>query len=309
MQACVSLLTVLLVYRLGVLVYSRADCPVGGRHHLLLPGHSGLFERPVERNLVHILRHRVCLARARGCPSRKAIGLLLAAGLTLGLAALTRSIMLLFVPFLAMYLLWAWPGTWNRRAVAAILPVFVFALVISPWAIRNTRLQETLTIIDVMGGRNAMMGNYEYTPTERSWATISDVGGEHAWHQVLNREVGRPEDTAPRASSTNVALSHAIRFVLANPGMTLKRDVVKFFNFWQLERTFLSPRQEAIISAMRRWRRSPWWRRSPAAASAAVLLAAMFGICCTPPANLRDHLFLLGSILFPCADPFADLRA
>jgi 4-amino-4-deoxy-L-arabinose transferase-like glycosyltransferase len=237
-QALVSLLTVLLVYRIGILVYSRRIALWAAGINCFYPAvlaYSNVLLSETWFTFFAIAFAWLVLEAIH----REKLALLLAAGLALGLAALTRSIMLLFVPFLAMYLFWAWPGAWSRRAVAAISPVFVFALVISPWAIRNTRLQETLTIIDVMGGRNAMMGNYEYTPTERSWATISDVGGERAWHNVLNQKWVGPR-AGTQGQLDKRALAHAIGYVLANPGITLKRDMVKFFNFWQLERTFLA---------------------------------------------------------------------
>ena len=85
-----------------------------------------------------------------------------------------------------------------------------------------------------MGGRNAMMGNYEYTPLERSWATISDVPEEHQWYRILlrNAQVILP---LTQGQLDKLALHHAIDFVKSHPWLTIQRDIVKFFNFWQLE--------------------------------------------------------------------------
>jgi len=226
------------------------------------------------------------------------LGLLLSAGVALGLAALTRSIMLTFVPFLAVFLLALWPGSTSRRVVATLLPIVAFALVIAPWAIRNTRLHKTLTFIDVMGGRNAMMGNYEYTPLERSWATISDVTGDRAWHRVLAKERAGKQQT--QGQLDKLALRHGVRFVLQNPGLTLKRDAIKFFNFWQLEREFPAAARDGYFG--------------PATTSktlllavifcgsyAATILTAMYGACCIQPLSGRIHWLLIVSILFPCA--------
>lgn len=296
-QALVSLVTVWFVYRLGLLVYSRRIALWAAGITCFYPALLAYANVLLSETWFTFFAIGFAWLVLEGV-HRERISWLIAAGAFLGLAALTRSIMLLFVPPLALYLLWAFPGSWTRRILAAIVPLVVFALIVAPWAIRNTRLQETLTIIDVMGGRNAMMGNYEFTPTERSWATITDVTGERAWHQVLAREAdGKPLGTQGQLDKR--ALAHGIRFVLANPGITLKRDVVKFFNFWQLERTFVAAA------------RSDYFGDSTAAAllailltvgaSAAVLLVAMFGICCVPPVRLRDHVFLIGGILFPCA--------
>ncbi len=47
--------------------------------------------------------------------------------------------------------------------------------VVGPWAVRNTRLQGVVTIVDTMGGMNLRMGNYEHTPDDRMW----DAGRAH----------------------------------------------------------------------------------------------------------------------------------
>jgi 4-amino-4-deoxy-L-arabinose transferase-like glycosyltransferase len=230
----------------------------------------------------------------------RSIAILLLAGIAMGCGALTRSILLLFMPFLFLFLLVSWRGSWPKRVAAAVVPLVAFATVVTPWAVRNTRVQETLTIIDVMGGRNAMMGNYEYTPLERSWATISNVSEEHQWYRVLLR------DRPPHATSNTqgrldkLALRYAIRFVLDHPWLTLKRDIVKFFNFWQLEREFVAAAKAGYfgdISIAARLALATLMCGS----YAVVMFLAIFGACCIPPSDRRLHWFLIASILFPCA--------
>lgn len=296
-QACVGLLTTLVVYRLGTLVYSRQVALWAAALTCFYP--ALLAYANVLLSETWFTFFAVAFAwLVLEAMHRDHRPLLVAAGVVVGLAALTRSIMLLFMPFLALYLLYAWPGSWGRRVTAAILPLVAFALVVAPWAIRNTRVQQTIAIIDVMGGRNTMMGNYEHTPLERSWATISDVGGERAWHNVLALErVGDAPETQGQLDKR--ALAHAIRFVLSHPVLTLKRDVVKFFNFWQFERTFIAAAMNGYFGNL-----SNISIRLLTAvflvSYAAVIFAAMFGICCVPPSDWRDHVFLIGSILFPC---------
>ena len=70
--------------------------------------------------------------------------LVAALGLALGLAALPRSIVWLAPPFLAGYLLWAVDVNWSRRLCAAAALAAGFIVVVAPWAVRNTRLQQTL---------------------------------------------------------------------------------------------------------------------------------------------------------------------
>jgi 4-amino-4-deoxy-L-arabinose transferase-like glycosyltransferase len=297
-QAGVSLLTVLLVYRLGVLVYSQRVAVWAAGLFCFYPsllGYSNLLLSETYFTFFVVGFTWLVLEAVH----RQKFSILAAAGIVMGLAALTRSILLLFAPLLAVFLWLSWKGTWSRRTMAAILPVAVFVAVIAPWAGRNTRVQSTFTTIDVMGGRNAMMGNYEYTPLERSWATISDVTGEQAWYRVLARE--HPEDaTRTQGQLDKLALHHALDFMWTHPWLTAQRDVVKFFNFWQLEREFPAAARDGYFGELAAV-------TSLALAAifcgsyAAVLLIGLFGVCCVPPIDLRNHFFLVMSILFPCA--------
>lgn len=297
-QAVVSLLIAVLVYWIGTIVYSKQVALWAAGITCFYPAflaYSNVVLSEIWFTFFAIGSIALTLAAVR----RESILVLAIAGAAVGLAALTRSIMLLFVPLLGLYLLWVWPGSISRRLLAATVPAVVFAAVIFPWALRNTRLQQTLTFIDVMGGRNAMMGNYEHTPTERSWATISDSVGDKAWHVVLLQELdGKPFDT--QGQLDKLALAHGIRYVLNHPFTTLKRDIVKFFNFWQLERTFSAAASQGYFGTI-----SKGTKLVVAAifcgSCIAVLFAAMFGICVTPPRDVKQHVLLLMAILFPCA--------
>ena len=116
--------------------------------------------------------------------------------------------------------------------------ILAFAATIAPWAVRNTRLEKTFLVIDSMGGRNFMMGNYEYTPLFASWDAISQEG-ERSWALSWPR----PEPTSsgrPRGRSTSWRCAAGSPSCGQHPGLTLKRDVIKFFDFWGLERELVA---------------------------------------------------------------------
>jgi hypothetical protein len=142
-----------------------------------------------------------------------------------------------------------------------------------------------------------MMGNYEFTPTERSWATITDVGGDQAWFRVLARE--RQGAPVTQGQLDKQALRHAIRYVTAHPLITLKRDFVKFFNFWQLERTFVAAAANGYFGNTSR-AAIGFAALVVCGSFVVIVFAAIFGAVCTPPRNWSDQVFLLASILFPC---------
>jgi 4-amino-4-deoxy-L-arabinose transferase-like glycosyltransferase len=296
-QAGLGLLTTVLVYRLGVLAYSRQVGLCAAALHSFYPSLLS-YENLLLSEIVFTFLAVAFSWLMVEAICRQGAAWLAAAGVVLGLAALTRSIMLPFLPLVALYVAACWNGTWVRRTLAAVIPVVAFGLIVAPWAIRNTRLQKTLVLIDVMGGRNAMMGNYQYTPLERSWATISDVQGEHAWDSVLRRERQQPGPITQGMIDKH-ALRHAMRFVLAHPWLTVKRDTVKFFNFWQLERELPASAAAGYFGNL-----ATRWRVLLAAiicgSYAVVLFAALFGFCCSPPGDRRIHWFLILSILFPC---------
>jgi len=99
-----------------------------------------------------------------------------AAGVFLALAALTRSVVWPFVFVLVPFVWFVSQGTVRRRTVACAALLLGYATILAPWAVRNTRLQGTLTIVDTMSGINLLTGNYEYTPEDRMWDAVSIVG-------------------------------------------------------------------------------------------------------------------------------------
>ncbi|MCL5612276.1 MAG: hypothetical protein M1485_06970 [Chloroflexi bacterium] len=77
----------------------------------------------------------------------------LLSGLVLGLAALTRSIIL---PFAGLAILWVWFILKQRRG--ALLAVLALVLTITPWIIRNSLLTGKITGIEVSLGYNLYVG-------------------------------------------------------------------------------------------------------------------------------------------------------
>ncbi|MDO4574229.1 MAG: glycosyltransferase family 39 protein [Planctomycetia bacterium] len=164
-------------------------------------------------------------------------------GVFMALGALTRSILWMApVPFALFLLFWpSWMG-WKRRLAGAFLLVLFAGTVMAPWMIRNTRVQRTFTAIDCMSGRNLMMGNYEHTPFYRAWDAVG-VPAPNDWYTVLLRDGETRGEQLYRETQGVVdrrAGEYAKRFILQNPGLTLRRDAMKACCFWQLERSLLA---------------------------------------------------------------------
>ena len=298
-QAILSLVNVVLLYRLGSAVLSRkAGLWLAGLYAFYpsLLGYNNLLLTEV---LFTFLLCAFCDGLIRALQHDSLPYLVLAAVL-LGLAALTRSVVWLFPPVLAGFLLLAFRGSWRRRLLASATFVVVFAVVLAPWAYRNTRLQKTFIAIDVMGGRNFMMGNYRYTPLYRSWATIG-LQGDKSWiHEVVQTYPNEQPQPRTQGQIDKLAMRQAVKFIAANPGLTFQRDVVKFFDFWGLERELIAGGDGGYFGSL----------SGPVLVGLAVLLcgsyvlalfAGLFGMVLAPPADRRVHLFLLLVVAFICA--------
>ncbi len=174
LQIILALGTIALVYVLGTMLYGPSVGLFAAAAFWLYPSYIFynfliLTETLFTFLLVSFMVLSVRLVRkgemlvALGC------------GLSLGLAALTRSVLwpmpLVFCPavvFLAR-------SSMTRRFAIAAIVLAGYCAVIVPWAIRNTRVQGVTTVVDTMGGMNLRMGNYEYTPDDRMWdAVIAD---------------------------------------------------------------------------------------------------------------------------------------
>lgn len=214
-----------------------------------------------------------------------------ATGLALGLAALTRSVLwpvpLLLCPLLLVVL----RDTWPRRVLASVLVLAGYLVVVLPWAVRNTRLQETTTVVDTMGGINLRMGNYEYTPEDRMWDAVS-ITGERSW--VVGFSV--PEGVAPtEGRKEKWAQAKAIEYMREHPAQTFRRSLIKFADFWGLEREFIAGVQEGIFAP-------PQWFAILATlaivgAYAAVTIAGTAGAWLAAPRDWRVHAALLFPVL------------
>jgi 4-amino-4-deoxy-L-arabinose transferase-like glycosyltransferase len=219
------------------------------------------------------------------------------AGLLLGLAALTRSIVwplpLVLVPFLA----WIAPATFPRRLMCCALLLAAYAAVLLPWAVRNTRLQGVPVVVDTMGGMNLRMGNYEFTPHDRIWDAVSQRGPQSWIVGIPPHPPGRGEWT--EGEKERWARQQALAFMVAHPSLTIWRAVIKFSDFWALDRDYMAAIQRGMYHP-------PVWAAvvATAAMTAAfplVIGLAIVGICLRPPADWRSHLLLILLVLFVTA--------
>jgi 4-amino-4-deoxy-L-arabinose transferase-like glycosyltransferase len=224
-------------------------------------------------------------------------GVALVVGALLGLSALTRSVVWPLPVVLVPLLLWIAPATLARRLTCGALVLAGYTVIVAPWAIRNTRLQGMPVIVDTMGGLNLRMGNYEFTPHDRIWDAVSRQGTQSWIVGLPPHPPGGGEWT--EGWKERWAREQAIAFMRAHPGLTLRRAIIKFGDFWALDRDFVAGIQRGLF------RPPPW---AAAVASAAITVAfplviglAILGVWLTPPADWRSHLLMMLLVLFVTA--------
>jgi 4-amino-4-deoxy-L-arabinose transferase-like glycosyltransferase len=296
LQAVLSLLTVVVLYRLASEVCSRRVALWLAGLCCFYPSMLGFNNLLLTETLFTFLLSAACYAVVLFY-KREAMFYLGAAGCLLGLAALTRSVVWLSPPCLAVFLLLTWKAPWRRRLLATAVLVASATVTLAPWAIRNTRLERTFVVVDTMGGRNFMMGNYEFTPLYRSWDAIS-LTGERAWDRVLFA-AHPPATGITQGEVDKLAFRHGLAFVRENPWLTLHRDLIKFFDFWGLERELVAGAGQGYFGQLPK----------PAlllltllifGSYAVVMILSVFGMVLTPLADRRVHWFLLLVVAYVC---------
>lgn len=297
-QIVLALATTVLVYLLAKRLYDERVGLVAAAIHCLYPSLVGATNLVLTETLFTLLLcgFLVLVQRYFQSPSTWTLA---AAGVVLGLAALTRSVVWLFPPFAVVLLVvFSRQSTVLRRLASPAPLVLGFALALAPWTVRNTRLQETFTTVDVMGGRNVMMGNYEFTPADRPWAAI-EITGDRAWHSVLARANGGLKGQT-QGQIDKLAMKYALGYMSDNPGQTLARSTAKLFHFWQLERELVAGARQGI------W--GPFSTPAVVALAAVIMgvyvltmLLGIFGAIVLPPQSWNMHVFLLVLVAFVTA--------
>jgi len=291
-QILLSLLTTLLVYQLGKRVYGERAGQVAAAVFWLYPSLIYFDFTILTETLFTLLFIAFILLAVMLVQSPRA-WVAVVCGVSLGLAALARSILWPLPLLLCPLLVWLLSGSWRTRIAMPALVLAGYAAVVGPWAIRNTRLQGVTEIVDTMGGINLRLGNYEYTAEDRMWATVDLMKGDKEWSYALTQ--ANPGRRFTEGEKDKWAQRAAIEYIQAHPGTTFRRDLVKFADLWGIEREFIASVQYGALNP-------PKWFAYPAAALivlsyVGVLFAGAAGIWLAPP-RWREHVLLLLPIVF-----------
>ena len=292
-QILLNLINIFLVYRLGYLLWDRRVALLAAAGVCFYPSLIAFDFLLLTEVLFTLLLTLMALGYVVLTKTGRS-SVAWATGCALGLATLTRSVLWPLPVVLCPLAFFSVPGTpWMRLRITACL-FLGYALVVTPWAVRNTRLQGVTTVIDTMGGLNLRMGNYGHTPLHRAWDAIS-LTGEQSWAHDLRQE--HPDaSTWTEGRKEKWAQQKALLYMRENLLLTLKRSIVKFFNFWGLERTVIAGWQQGLYHPPR------WFSALGTALITSTyvltMLLASLGLFLAPPNDRRTHLFLILLVAF-----------
>ncbi len=271
-QVVLALTSIWLLYLLGARLFDRVTAATAALAFALYPSliFSGVL---LLTEVLFVTLLLAALYLTVVLLERPSWGVALGSGVAFGLGALTRSVLWPFVLVLVIFVAFALRLPIRARAKCCVLLFAGFAWVVAPWSVRNTRLQGTFTVVDTMGGLNLLMGNYEHTPEDRMWDGCLDGRAE------LGRTAGtrsRPQNGWTEGTKEHWAQSRAVQFMIAHPLVTARRSVLKFADFWGLERDWIAGVTKGLLPA------AAWFAVLSGAAVLiafpAILLAAIAGL-------------------------------
>jgi len=290
-QIVISLINVVLVYQLGRKIFNQRVGILGATIFCFYPSLVAFNFLILTEVLFTCLLTAFLLIYVYLLQTNKGT-MAFWSGLALGLAALTRSIVWPLPLILCPLAFFTLSGTKATRLKLSVMLLLGYLVVVAPWAVRNTNLQGVFTVVNSMGGVTLLMGNYEYTPMDRAWDPMTLVG-EHSVFALIKKV--HPEAVhLTEGQKEQWAKKEAVAFMLENPRLTIQRSLIKFANFWGLERT--------IPAGFRALYHPPSWFAMTVAVLvpliyACVMILACFGLFWGLPGERRAHWLVVLLIL------------
>ncbi|MCX6355774.1 MAG: glycosyltransferase family 39 protein [Candidatus Aureabacteria bacterium] len=170
------------------------------------------------------------------CPGRRGAFACVAAGILLGVACLTRSILIGFIPIAA---LWLWRKRSGREGMVCLLGAL---LAIAPWTIRNYRYYQRFIPVDLYGGYNFLIGNTPYATGRQELGTLRTLEAEYWKNWYITPE--KKGEGAPPANEwimiidpdgSALGYREGIKFIAAHPLKFLILGMRKMGNLYDLE--------------------------------------------------------------------------
>jgi 4-amino-4-deoxy-L-arabinose transferase-like glycosyltransferase len=224
-------------------------------------------------------------------------------GALLGLGSLVRPMLVTFLPFLALWFAWGAWREWragSRPAAGLALGRFAVIagccmLVILPWTFRNTRVTNTVVLIDSNGPFNFLVGSQPeatFVDKDDRWSDRYGVVDGQAYTRLVAVDAARAQSLAMEQGWANVR---------ADPVRFLAKSAWEAGHLWTLDSFLLRHlRNDWYGKGLPRW-------ITPAVTTVAALfwaalalagLAGLFLLLDQPQARLGILLAVQATVLF-----------
>lgn len=162
---------------------------------------------------------------------RKHILIWLVAGFCLGLAALSRSVLIYFMPVLSIVLLIMPVVTVKRRILNIGLTILAFAVVLTPWTIRNYNVFNAFIPGVTLGGYNLYRHNHILVKDDY-FRYVYNQEMKAAQRQLLEDNAGILRGNENEYEMDQFYRQKAVEIILANPFRYLLLSLYRFIPLW-----------------------------------------------------------------------------
>jgi len=143
-------------------------------------------------------------------------------GLLWGVATLTRAGTLMYAPAIILWLLLAMPS-WKMRLTAVVAVTIPFALVLAPWAIRNTSVHGKFVPLSTQGGVQLYIANNP----ESTGVMAIDQGR-------VDKTRAQRFPNFSEADRDKLFQAEAVKFIRENPRRFAQLCWIRFVQLWKL---------------------------------------------------------------------------
>ncbi len=224
-----SLLTVVVVYGIGLLLFDRRTALVAAGATALWPGQIFFTSLTLSEPLFTFL-FSLALLLMLAVPRVRAWrgGLIIAFGVVTGLAVFTRGQAVLLVPLAVV--VWGMCGfRWRPAASWAILASAVVVIMLVPWAARNQREIGTPVIVATNFGPNLWIGNHTGSTGRMNIPEVEPPQASRAGLTQGEYEV----------KTSNLALRQGLRYIFTHPTREVELAGIKIRAMYEADSTAL----------------------------------------------------------------------
>jgi 4-amino-4-deoxy-L-arabinose transferase-like glycosyltransferase len=291
-QCLLSAISVALVYRLTDRNFGRTAARIAAIifafDPVLVTFSHHLWSETLFIFLVLVMLDRL----SAGAENNRLVDWLIA-GVALGLAGLTRPMILTFAPLL---LPWAIlqarrtngsRGTWGALAVRfAVLTAATCAAVL-PWTARNYRLSGAFILVDTNGAFNFLVGTQPdaaFVDKDDLWSERFGRVENQRYEELVLREPARAQDLAMTAAKANIA---------EHSGLFVRKSFWEATHLWTLDSFLLRHLRNGWYGGPARRLGLPMIAPLSALFFIVLVLAGFLGLAAARPAPLRGLSLLL----------------